>query len=129
MRFLPRLSSVPLIVVILFSADLLFILLHVSRRVALAPAKVEFDLTRDHSLGEAFGYLKLYWIALLLLWMAFRRGRRSALPWALLFGYLMLDDLLRLHETGAAAARWPRAGCWWTPLRPSSAPTAGSCCT
>lgn len=106
------LSPASLFVGLLLSADLLLIalhLMHISVQVRMrlpvvkAPA---FDLARDLGLAEAFGYVKLFWVVLLLVWLGTLGLRRSYLPWALLYGYLLVDDMFSVHEgVGATLVR------------------------
>jgi hypothetical protein len=88
----------------LLGVDALLIVLHL---VTSPPA---FDISRDYGVAEFVSYVKLLATVLLLL-RARRRAlagsRRTALPdragghllgWAIIFGYLLVDDLLRFHE-------------------------------
>ena len=75
---------------VLLGADALLIGLDLVASSAV-PA---LDISRDYGVAEFVSYLKLLATVLLLL-----RARRTELrPWAVVFGYLLLDDLLRFHE-------------------------------
>ncbi len=82
----------------LLAVDALLIVLD----LAASPAVPAFDISRDYGVAEWVSYLKLLATALLLLRARQalpERARRTALlGWAIVFGYLLLDDLLRLHE-------------------------------
>lgn len=62
----------------------------------------QFNLGRDRGYGEIFQYIKEYWIALVMGLLAFRRRSALYLVWAVLFGYLLLDDSMEIHETAGA---------------------------
>lgn len=70
---------------VLLGVDALLLVLH------LATSTLAFDISRDYGVAEIFSYAELLAIVLLLV----RAGSR---PWAVVFGYLLVDDLLRLHE-------------------------------
>lgn len=57
-----------------------------------------FSIELDRSLAELFQYLKQALLVLFLA-LAFMRSRRwGFVGWALLFGFLLLDDMLEFHE-------------------------------
>lgn len=80
------------------AADCAFILMHVviviySRVIDTSfsldtPMSLEFD----HGYSEIFQYIKEYWIALILLFVAVRTTSVLCLSWAGLFFYMLLDD-------------------------------------
>ncbi|MEM7594736.1 MAG: hypothetical protein AAF383_25105, partial [Cyanobacteria bacterium P01_A01_bin.83] len=55
-------------------------------------------LTQDQSYGEIFQYIKELWIMLLLGFGYWQRKKIVFLFWSLFYGYLLLDDALRIHE-------------------------------
>ncbi len=64
-----------------------------------------FSLRKDQGYAEFFQYLKAFWIGFLLVWQTRRAADPRYLVWAALFGYMLADDYLMLHENiGAAAA-------------------------
>jgi hypothetical protein len=83
-------------------ADLLFVVFHILHK---APNEWfpffdqdPFSVTRDLGLAEAFQYVKEYWVVLLLAWLILRHRKTELAGWALLFGYLLFDDMFSLHE-------------------------------
>jgi hypothetical protein len=87
----------------MLATDLFLILLHILRNlpgIDLIPAieKPPFSISADLGLGESFQYVKELWIALLLGALVIRYGKKAYLGWSLLFGYLLLDDMLGFHE-------------------------------
>ena len=102
---LGRIQSLPLkhLLALLLVTDLFLILLHILRNlpgIDLIPAieKPPFSISADLGLGEAFQYVKELWIALLLGALVFRYGKKAYVGWSVLFGYLLLDDMLGFHE-------------------------------
>jgi hypothetical protein len=92
------------ILVALLSADFLFFFLYALHKIdfvkELLPAlkDMAFAISQDLSLSEGYQYLKWFWIALLLAWLAYRYRKAFYVPWSLLFTYLMFDDMLSIHE-------------------------------
>ncbi|MEL6462664.1 MAG: hypothetical protein AAFQ91_31305 [Cyanobacteria bacterium J06621_15] len=94
---------------LLLFADLLFIILHSLTLVPNYPlanfilSEAIFEqklllITEDQSYAEVFQYLKEFWIMLLLYLGYWRQRQAIFLIWGLLFGYLLLDDSLIIHE-------------------------------
>lgn len=84
--------------------DLLFFAMHFLRSlpgIDLIPILEEgaFSIAEDHSLGEAFQYVKEFWIVLLLGLLVFRFGKKTFWGWMLFFLYILLDDMLKIHES------------------------------
>lgn len=84
--------------------DLFFILLHITHKVArwfdlfTTIRKDAFNLYYDLTLAESFQYVKEYWIFILIIWMMFRHKNFFFAGWALMFVYLLFDDMLGFHE-------------------------------
>ena len=90
------------------SIDLLLIIAHIF--VLFINPAVFLDsiwcLEQDGGVGEIFQYAKELWIVLLFTLLAVRRFQLNHLTWAVLFGYLFVDDALQLHEkAGEMVAR------------------------
>jgi hypothetical protein len=85
---------------VLLGVDALLIALHVVHRLASHTffAGPAFDLTGDYGLSELFSYVKLLATVFLLVRVARQDHRPALLAWAAVFGYLLLDDLVRFHE-------------------------------
>lgn len=102
-------SPTQLLVGLLVCTDLLLVVLHLAHRSVQAHSRLPvlkstaFNIAHDLGLAESFGYVKLFWIVLLLAWLGLLGRRRSYLPWALLFGYLLVDDMFGIHERVGAA--------------------------
>ena len=104
------------ILLALFSADLLFIVLHILHTI---PSEVfpylrdpVFALTRDLGLAESFGYVKEFWIVLIFFLLVIRFRKSAFLSWGILFIYLFFDDMFSIHEVFGAKlstlfSEWP----------------------
>jgi hypothetical protein len=94
--------------VLLILADVAFLVLNILHTYSgwggiLSSPLFSLDMDRGHA--EFYQYLKMFWVILLLIFMAFRSAPFLHLSWSALFLYLLLDDLLELHETlGAQVA-------------------------
>lgn len=86
------------VLVLLLATDLLFIGLHVLHVVTRFLPEMYFNITADRGAAEAFQMAKEYWIALLLIWLAWSRVSVSYLSWTVVFGYIAFDDLIMVHE-------------------------------
>ena len=87
---------------LLLTAVALLIGMHLCHRLTDWPlfGASAFDITVNYSLAEIFTFLELFWIIVLFV----RLSRHSdVLAWAVLFGVLLLDDLLKVHEV---AGEW-----------------------
>jgi hypothetical protein len=83
---------------LLLAADLGFIILHVLTIQRTRWARRELLLTLEGTVPEHYQHVKLAWVALLFVLFAYSRRRWLFLPWAALFGFLVVDDFLGLHE-------------------------------
>lgn len=92
-----RHSFHPLILVMFLSADIVFVLLHVSyKKLPVTDYYVLLDTENGYS--EVFQYLKEFWAAGVL-WVVFWRTREWIyLVWVGLMSYLLFDDSIWLHE-------------------------------
>jgi len=77
--------------------DLLFVLFHLAHQ-RWWPEERMFSLMQDRSYAEMFQYCKTLTIALLLGDLARRQRDNLWLMWSVLFTYLLLDDILGIHE-------------------------------
>jgi hypothetical protein len=104
-----RVAPAAVVIGLLACTDLLMIVLHLAHRSVQVTTRVPvlksqaFNISGDHGIAESFGYVQLFWVVVLLLWVGLFGNRRSFLPWALLFAYLLADDLLALHESAGTA--------------------------
>lgn len=85
-----------LILVVL--ADLAFFAVHLSYSPDGLMDDPRFRLDWDRGYAETLQYVKEFWIVLLLLYLALRERSFLLLVFAGFFGYLGLDDSVRLHE-------------------------------
>jgi hypothetical protein len=90
--------------ILLISADFLFIAFHIAYLITtnetniVAQSKSIFNLGKDMGLAETYQYVKEYWIAILLAYLAWTRREVMYLSWSLLTLYLLVDDLFQVHE-------------------------------
>lgn len=83
---------------LLLVVDIVFIVLHVIYgHTALLPTRL-FSLEQDRGYAEVFQYIKEFWIALMLCFVAIRKSHLLYFGWSLLFFYLLLDDAISIHE-------------------------------
>ncbi len=87
-----------LVLVLLISADLIFIVLHPAGKLGFLSE--QFDITREGGYAELFQYVKEFWCTVLLLLVAWQVRSTAYLVWAFFFSYLLADDILQIHETG-----------------------------
>lgn len=78
--------------------DFSFILLHLIFTHTRFISNYAFSLEAERGYAEVFQYIKEYWIAILLVFLAIRTRSFLYLSWSLLFFYLFLDDSLQIHE-------------------------------
>jgi len=84
--------------ILLLATDLLFIGLHSLHVFSRFLPEMYFNITYDRGAAEPFQMAKEYWIALLMIWLAWSRFSVSYLSWAVVFGYIAFDDLIMVHE-------------------------------
>lgn len=80
------------------ATDFAFIIIHILYEYTDLISSVLFSIEQDRGYAEMFQYIKEYWIAILLLLLAFNQRTLLYLGWSLLFFYLLLDDSLEIHE-------------------------------
>ena len=85
---------------LLILADAAFILLHLIHTffTDLLPSS-SFSLETDRGYAEVFQYVKEFWIATLLGFLAVKRSRLLYFAWSILFFYFLLDDFIEIHES------------------------------
>lgn len=88
--------GVGVLVALLLVADLTLIALHLGNRVLDVSDALFLDV--DHGYGEFIQYLKFLWLIVLTVWVGRTQRRWRLAGWAAIFGYLLLDDALQLHE-------------------------------
>lgn len=80
------------------SADFIFIILHISSKAGFLSE--QFDITQDRGYAELFQYAKEFWCVVLFVLIARQTRTTSYLVWASFFSYVLLDDMLLIHERG-----------------------------
>ena len=99
----PRLGHVRLFLLLLLSADLAFVGMHLVHALTPYLGDRLYSLETDRGYAEMFQYVKTFWIALLLGALWWQTRERAFAAWMLLFGYLLCDDALQVHEKGGYA--------------------------
>lgn len=83
---------------LLIAADLAFFVIHLVWLALPSPGHPAFALNTDLGYAEWFQYLKTFWMVVILI-VLFRRTRAVFyLAWSFFWGYVLLDDSLRIHE-------------------------------
>jgi hypothetical protein len=91
------------ILILLLCTDLFFALLHITHKAArlfdlFSTIRNDvFNIYYDLTLAESFQYIKEYWIIILFIWLIFKKKKFFYTGWALLFTYLLFDDMLGIH--------------------------------
>jgi len=85
---------------LLLGLDLFFIGLHLAYTYTPLLDRTAFDITRDRGFAEFFQYAKFLWLVVAFLAMRRLRPSHGYASWALLFGFLLLDDAIEIHEHG-----------------------------
>lgn len=97
---LPLFGATITLLVLMVSADLVFILAHALHVWSPWLVGGQYSLESENGLAALYQYIKQAWLAACLA-LAFLQTRGKAfIGWTLLFGYLLLDDLLQIHERG-----------------------------
>ncbi len=87
-----------ILLIALLVTDLSFILLHLLFHYTFFSQDLKLSLEEDRGYGEVFQYIKTYWIALTLGFLAVRLRSWLCGGFSLLFLYILLDDAGKLHE-------------------------------
>ncbi|HSV85214.1 MAG TPA: NUDIX hydrolase [Levilinea sp.] len=95
------------LLILLFLADIVFILLHLVYVYTPYLPSVNFSLTFAGGYAEFFQYTKEFWIAALFLALAIQHRKIIYGALSLLFFYLLFDDSFEFHENfGATVAEF-----------------------
>ena len=92
--------SASIFLLLLISGDLIFILLHFLNTFALSRPYHLYNISEDRSYAEIYQYLKFWWIAALLLLIAWKNREWRHIAWGAVFLYFLADDSLQIHERG-----------------------------
>lgn len=91
-------KSTTKLLLLLLLVDLVFILLQIPYKLHLI-SNINFWIEQGRGYAEVYQFIKEYWIVLMLLFIAIKRSHVIYFAWSLLFGYLLIDDSVELHET------------------------------
>lgn len=95
------------LLILLLTADLVFILLHILYTYTNLLPDSLYSLARDRGYAEFFQYTKMLWTAILLLVLAVRQRGVLYFTFAVIFVYFLFDDALKFHENfGEMLADW-----------------------
>jgi hypothetical protein len=104
---------------LLLMIDVVLIFLHATHSYIGIPKSGMFSIEWEMGHGEVFQYIKESWIASLLILrsaspLALSPALRGLnLVWGLLFGYLLLDDSIKIHESlGTLLAKVTGLSAW-----------------
>jgi hypothetical protein len=96
-----------LLLFLLWTADLVFIILHVIHKNTDLLPKSLYSLSLDRGYAEFFQYTKELWIFLILITLAITLRQRLYAIFSFLFLYFLIDDSVELHENlGKFLAEW-----------------------
>lgn len=97
------------ILILLLVTDLFIVAAHVLNSASIRFADPDsafgrmndsfFSIAGDRGFGEAFQYLKFFWVAAALMLLVMRNRQLIYGCWSALFGYLLVDDLFEVHES------------------------------
>lgn len=86
-----------LLLILLFSGDLVHILLHGLYSLSPVLDNRMMNLTLDLSYAEWYQYIKYFFLTLLFIKLALKKEPFRYLIWAGIFAYLLLDDSMEIH--------------------------------
>lgn len=91
-------DRISLLLILLISADLIFVLLYVLNRTYRFAHLPLYRLDIDGSYPEFYQYTKFVWIIILLIHIAIITRHKGYISWILVFLYFLADDALQIHE-------------------------------
>lgn len=97
---LPVFGATLTLLAMLVAVDLIFILAHALHVWSPWMKGGQYSIESENGLAALYQYIKQVWLAACLA-LAFVQTRgRAFLGWTVLFAYLLVDDVLQLHERG-----------------------------
>ncbi|MFO7662038.1 MAG: hypothetical protein R6X18_05535 [Chloroflexota bacterium] len=91
-------SSASLLLLLLLSADVIFIALHIiNRQTPLLDSRL-YRLDIDLSYSEFYQYLKYLWTIILFVTVMSVTKIKSYIAWIVVFAFFLGDDAFRIHE-------------------------------
>jgi hypothetical protein len=91
-------TSASSFLLLLLVADFAFLFLHCLLKMTPILNNSLYSLERDQGYPEFYQYIKVLWIIVLLLSIGVRTRAVGYIAWVILFGYLLGDDALQVHE-------------------------------
>lgn len=92
------LVAIRLFFILLICGDLAFIAIHLGHIATPALRGAHYSLETDGGLAEFYQYMKQFWLTLCLFTAYLQRREIAFLCWSGLFGFLLLDDAVQIHE-------------------------------
>jgi hypothetical protein len=92
------LRAVRLFLFALVGGDLVYMAMHVGHLTVPALSGAHYSLETDRGLSEYYQYMKQLWLAACLVIASLNRRQLVLVAWAGFFGFLLLDDVLLVHE-------------------------------
>lgn len=88
--------SALVLLALLLCGDFVYIAIHIAN--ALLHHIPLYSIEFDHSYSEFYGYMKLLWVCLLLIYIQTKQTTWHYTVWILMFTYLLIDDSIQIHE-------------------------------
>lgn len=96
-----------LILLLLLSADFMFVIIHFLHKLIHPGYYSLFHLTTDRGYAEIFQYIKYFWIIILFIYIVRSTRIVQYLSWVLVFVFFFFNDAFQLHrEIGSVLARY-----------------------
>ncbi len=84
--------------IILLSIDLIFVILHYINALTPLLDSDRFSIGIDNGYAEIFQYTKFFSVIVFLIYILKKTNTIQYLAWIILFGYLLIDDSIRIHD-------------------------------
>jgi hypothetical protein len=91
-------SSASLLLLLLLSADIIFIALHIINRQTPFLDSRLYRLDIDLSYSEFYQYVKYLWAIILFITLLIATKIKSYVAWIIVFAFFLGDDAFRVHE-------------------------------
>jgi len=86
------------LLLLLMGVDLIFILVHAMHAWTPWMGGAHFSLESESGMAAQYQYIKQVWLAACLALALIQTRNTAFFGWALIFAFLLLDDLLMIHE-------------------------------
>jgi hypothetical protein len=94
----PIFGATVTLLILLATTDLVFIVIHSMHLWASSLSGPQYSLESENGLAALYQYIKQVWLVACLALAFLQTRARVFIGWTLLFGFLLLDDLLQIHE-------------------------------